>query len=273
MSFIVKAANLLIIIGLSNFTLAESSPELDANGWYLRAQEARQAEKYHEAHEALAAAEKLEFSPVRINFERARLHTLAGERDKAVAAVEAIAASGFTSVGYIVNDPILAGLAGEAGFDAVVADMSKSAYPCEHDASFSEFDFWVGEWEVHGPGGQLAGTNSIQKEERGCVLLEHWANAAGGTGQSINYVDKITGEWVQVWNAEGGSQINIRGGMTDEGMRLVGTLHTIGAGTTVPFRALWTLLPDGRVRQLFEQSTDNGETWTTWFEGFYTRKE
>ena len=273
MSFIGKALKILIIIGLSNFSLAESPPELDGNGWYQRAQEARQAEKYDEAHEALDAAEKLQFSPVRIIFERARLHTLAGERDKAVAEVEAIAASGFTSVGYIVNDPILAELEGEAGFDAVVAEMSRTAYPCEHDESFAEFDFWVGEWDVHGPGGQFAGTNSIQKEERGCVLLEHWENGAGGTGQSINYVDKITGEWVQVWNAEGGSQIHMRGGMTDEGMRLVGTLHTISNDTTVPFRALWTLLPDGRVRQFFEQSTDNGETWTTWFEGFYTRKE
>jgi hypothetical protein len=27
---------------------------------------------------------------------------------------------------------------------------------------------------------------------------------------------------------------------------------------TVPFRALFTLLPDGRVRQLFEQSNDEG---------------
>ena len=273
MSFIGKSVNLLIIIGLFNFSLAESPPELDGNGWYQRAQEARQAEQYATAHEALDAAEKLEFSPVRINFERARLHTLAGNRDKAVAEVEAIAASGFTSVGYIVNDPILGKLEGEAGFDAVVAEMSKSAYPCEHDESFAEFDFWVGEWEVHGPGGQFAGTNSIQKEERGCVLLERWVNSAGGTGQSINYVDQISGEWVQVWNAEGGSQINIRGGLTDEGMLLVGTMHTVGTDTTIPFRGLWTLLPDGRVRQFFEQSADGGETWTTSFEGFYTRKE
>ena len=273
MSFIGKSLKLLIIICLSSYAIAESPPVLDGNGWYQRAQEARQAEEYEIAHEALDAAEELQFSPVRINFERARLHTLAGDRDKAVAEVEAIAASGFTSVGYIVNDPILAKLEGEAGFDAVVAEMSRSAYPCEHDESFAEFDFWIGEWEVHGPGGQFAGTNSIQKEERGCVLLEHWENAAGGTGQSINYVDKISGEWVQVWHAEGGSQIHIRGGMTDEGMRLVGTLHTISNDTTLPFRALWTSLPDGRVRQFFEQSTDNGETWTTWFEGFYTRKE
>ena len=273
MSFLVKTVKIIIIIGLSLPSLAESPPELDGNGWYQRAQQARQARDYKQAHEALDAAEKLEFSPVRINFERARLHTLAGERDKAVAQVEALAASGFTSVGYITNDPILTKLAGEAGFDAVVAEMSKSAYPCEHNESFAEFDFWVGDWEVHGPGGQFAGTNSIQKEERGCVLLERWVNSAGGTGQSINYVDQISGDWVQVWNAEGGSQINIRGGMTDEGMLLVGTMHTVGTDTTIPFRGLWTLLPDGRVRQFFEQSADGGKTWTTSFEGFYTRKE
>jgi hypothetical protein len=253
--------------------MADSPPPLDGNGWFQSAQDARQAEKYDEAHEALKMAERLEYSPIRINFERARLYTLTDDRDQALAALDAIAATGFTSVGFIVNDPILDTLAGDERYDAIVATMSRAAYPCEHDEAFAEFDFWVGDWDVHGPAGVLAGTNSITREERGCVLVEHWENSIGGTGQSINYVDKITGEWVQVWNAEGGSQINIRGGMTDDGMLLIGTLHTVGNDTTLPFRALWTLLPDGRVRQFFEQSTDDGKTWTTWFEGFYTRKE
>jgi hypothetical protein len=61
--------------------------------------------------------------------------------------------------------------------------------------------------------------------------------------------------------------------MTDDGMLMVGTLHNVASGATTPFRALWTLLPDGRVRQFFEQSSDGGETWATWFEGFYTRTE
>jgi hypothetical protein len=103
--------------------------------------------------------------------------------------------------------------------------------------------------------------------------MENWTNTAGGTGMSINYLDMATNEWVQVWNAEGGSQINVRGGLTDEGMAMEGTLHVVGSGTTLPFRALWTPLPDGRVRQYFEQSNDNGATWTPWFEGFYTRKD
>jgi len=271
--FLEKNNKLLIIIIIMWSSLAAGETPTDGNGWYQAAVTARQDERIDDAFEALKKAEELEFSPIRINFERARLHTLGNNREAAAAEVAAMAESGFTSVGYIVNDPILSTLQGEESYDAAVAEMSRLAYPCEHNEAFAEFDFWVGDWEVHGPAGELAGTNSIQKEERGCVLLERWVNSVGGTGQSINYVDQITGEWVQVWNAEGGSQINIRGEMTGEGMLLVGTMHTVGTDTAIPFRGLWTLLPDGRVRQFFEQSDDDGETWTTSFEGFYTRTE
>jgi len=253
--------------------MAVAEVPTDGNGWYQAAVDARQDERFNDAYDALKEAEQLGFSPVRLSFERARLSTLSSDQDKAVEELVSIAETGFAAVGFIVNDPILSTLEGHARYDEVVSDMSRIAYPCAYDEAFLEFDFWVGDWVVHGPAGGLAGTNTIDKAERGCVLIENWKNTAGGTGMSINYVDKITGEWVQVWNAEGGSQINIRGGMTDDGMLLVGTLHTIGTGTTIPFRALWTALPDGRVRQFFEQSTDGGETWATWFEGFYTRAE
>ena len=106
----------------------------------------------------------------------------------------------------------------------------------------------------------------------GCVLVEEWSSVGGGSGISVNYYDPAAGEWVQVWNGSGGTQITIRGGLDEEGsMDLRGTLHYVGRDRTVPFRGLWTPLPDGRVRQYFEQSTDEGETWQPWFEGFYNR--
>jgi hypothetical protein len=145
--------------------------------------------------------------------------------------------------------------------------------PCESQDGFHDFDFWLGEWEVHTSNGTLAGYNSIQSVEKGCLISENWTGASGSSGRSINYLDKTTDEWVQVWNAAGGTQINYRGGLTDDGMLLVGQIHYVTNGTTLPFRGLWTLLDDGRVRQFFEQSADGGETWTTWFEGFYTRIE
>ena len=64
----------------------------------------------------------------------------------------------------------------------------------------------------------------------------------------------------------------MRGGMTDDGMLMVGTIHYVSTGATEKFRALWTLLDDGRVRQFFEQYDAESDSWTTWFEGFYTRK-
>ena len=51
----------------------------DGSDWYQSAQAAREANDYPAAHEALKMAERLEFSPVRISFERARLHTLVAE--------------------------------------------------------------------------------------------------------------------------------------------------------------------------------------------------
>lgn len=145
-------------------------------------------------------------------------------------------------------------------------------FPCEQDAAFAAFDFWVGSWDVHTADGKFAGTNDIERAQRGCVLIENWSSAGGGSGTSINYLDKTTDEWVQIWNDGSGSQINIRGGMTGDGMLLVGTIHYVTNGTTMGFRGLWTPLPDGRVRQFFEQSNDDGETWSPWFEGFYSRK-
>ncbi|MDH3612947.1 MAG: hypothetical protein OES10_06650 [Gammaproteobacteria bacterium] len=155
---------------------------------------------------------------------------------------------------------------------AACAQAQAPQFPCEDDARFGEFDFWVGEWDVHTAAGVFAGSNVIESHHRNCVLIENWSSASGGGGMSINYLDHASGEWVQIWNDATGNQINIRGGMTDDGMLLVGTIHYVAKNATLQFRGLWTLLADGRVRQFFEQYDEEAETWATWFEGFYSRK-
>ena len=250
--------------------LAQSGSE-SPQDWLALATSARGAGELQLAANALEKAAKYELPPVRVGLERARIDVAGGHSAKAIAALLEVADLGFTSVGVLTNDPVIDSLAGQPEYDALITAMSVQAYPCAHMDGFSDFDFWIGSWDVHVANGTLVGKNTIKREERGCVLTEHWTNSSGGTGMSINYLDKATDEWVQVWNAEGGSQINVRGGLTDEGMAMEGNLHTVGSGTTVPFRALFTLLPDGRVRQFFEQSNDSGETWVPWFEGFYSR--
>lgn len=258
---------------MSEFSQLEKSGSTSGQEWFDLAGKAREANELHIAGQALDRAEEAGVSPIRISVEKSRQQVVGGDKEAAVAELQKLVDQGFTSVNFFTNDAVINSMAGNADYDALISETTKLAYPCAHREGFSDFDFWIGEWDVHVANGTVAGTNSITRQERGCVLIERWENAGGGTGMSINYLDGITDEWVQVWNAEGGSQINVRGGLTEEGMAMEGTLHTVSSGTTVPFRALWTPLPDGRVRQYFEQSNDDGATWVPWFEGFYTRKE
>jgi hypothetical protein len=257
---------------MSEFGDLQKNDSGNGQAWFDLAGKARGSGELGIARQALDNAATAEFSPIRVSIERSRLHVAGGDREAAVGELQSVMDQGFTSVAFLTSDSVINSLAGYGPYDTLISNMTTLAYPCDQQEGFNDFDFWIGEWDVHVAGGTLAGTNSITREERGCVLVEHWVNSTGGTGMSINYLDKVTDEWVQVWNAEGGSQINIRGGLTDEGMAMEGTIHTISNGVTAPFRALFTPLPDGRVRQYFEQSNDGGETWVPWFEGFYTRK-
>ena len=45
------------------------------------------------------------------------------------------------------------------------------------------------------------------------------------------------------------------------------------AGKTTINRITWNALPSGQVRQVWEQSSDDGKSWTVAFDGLYTRKK
>lgn len=173
--------------------------------------------------------------------------------------------------------PSRLGRLGIAVFSAILSictfaqSPATTTSPCQTSREFKQFDFWLGHWEVKLPDGTLAGVNSINREQKGCVLLENWRGVQGGTGFSINFFDQLKQKWVQVWTGSEGSQIQIEGGLRNGSMVLEGKLSTLGQANSADFRGTWTPLDDGRVRQFFEQSTDGGRTWQPWFEGFYNR--
>jgi hypothetical protein len=79
-------------------------------------------------------------------------------------------------------------------------------------------------------------------------------------------------QWHQIWTDGGASIIDIRGGMEQGSMVMVGTIYYLAESIEKEFRGRWTPLEDGRVRQFFEERDETGE-WKTWFEGYYTRNQ
>lgn len=142
------------------------------------------------------------------------------------------------------------------------------AAPCAGQ-EFRQFDFWVGDWTVRTPKGTVAGTNRIEVVEGGCGLQENWTGT-GNTGRSINAFSPQDRTWHQFWLGSGGLVMHLIGGLRGGSMVLDG--QTTGNGQVTRQRITWTPIPDGRVRQLWEQSTDDGKTWSVAFDGMYSKK-
>jgi hypothetical protein len=167
--------------------------------------------------------------------------------------------------------PMNAKLAAAAACACLASGTASGATPPCAAEAHRAFDFWVGEWDVRDADGKAAGVNQVTSEENGCVIVEHWRSAQGGHGQSWNYYDPATKKWNQLWIGLG-LLLHMEGDAGEGSMRLQGPLQYLAQDKATTLRGTWTALPDGRVRQLFEESEDGGKTWTLWFDGYYARR-
>ena len=144
--------------------------------------------------------------------------------------------------------------------------------PCA-TAAHRQFDFWIGDWDVHNAAGKRAGENRISRIHGGCALLEAWRGTGNVTGSSLNLYDQARGLWHQTWVDNGGNLLVLEGAFADGVMTLEGrAVEREPVPKTTLQRIRWTPQPDGRVRQLWETSIDEGKTWSIAFDGWYSRK-
>ena len=154
---------------------------------------------------------------------------------------------------------------------ALAQDAQKEP-PCS-DPEFSQFDFWVGEWRVTDEAGTLQGTNRVEKVLNSCAIQENWIGAQGTRGHSYNIFAKRRGIWHQTWVDSNGTLLLLDGGFKDGRMVLKGQTPAREGKGTVEHEISWQALSDGRVRQAWRISRDQGKTWIDAFVGLYTRVE
>jgi hypothetical protein len=205
----------------------------------------------------------------------AREHARAGRTAEAIAALERVTPPAPAVLNQLRSSDDFKSLRGDARFQAILTRLTPCTGP-----EYRQFDFWLGDWEVRNASGQVLGRNRISKRHGGCVVLEEWESANGGSGSSFSFFDQPTRKWHQFWvdatgtnwlsSDKAGNPVTLRGELRDGAMMMAShpdTLPSIGQT-----RVKWRPLPEGGVRQTFESSSDVGKTWQVAFDGFYRKR-
>lgn len=133
-----------------------------------------------------------------------------------------------------------------------------------------QFDFWLGDWTVKDVDGKVVGHNKVYKILKDCAVSENWKGAKASIGKSYNFYDKQENKWHQTWIDNSGGALYLDGGLQGKVMVLEGK-RPGKDGTGVIHRIAYTPLDDGRVKQHWTASKDDGKTWKDLFVGFYEK--
>ena len=136
------------------------------------------------------------------------------------------------------------------------------AAPCA-DPAYHQLDFWVGRWDVYPTGKDKLVAHSLIESVYGCGIRENWMPLSNQPGGSLSIYVPAEKHWEQFWIDSQGSRAFLTGGWDGKAMVITGKW----GGPLV--RMSYSKNADGSVRQLGEQSTDEGKTWTPSFDFTY----
>jgi tetratricopeptide (TPR) repeat protein len=245
--------------------VTEADPK-NGDAWFKLGRTLFETKEYSDAAAALDKAYKLDYKPKEaLAFYAARAYAADGATGRATDFLT-ILVDGDNKTYYnpIKNAPEFASMKNDPEFRNVLDRLKPCNLP-EH----RQFDFWVGEWDVTSPANPgWSSTNRITLIHDGCTLHESYESPGGYAGSSFSFFDEKSGKWYQTWIDNQGRPLFLEGGYKKPDMIMVDDRDPEKIQ-----RIAWTRLKDKRVRQHWERSTDGGETWTTAFDGYYTRKK
>lgn len=249
---------------------AEASPK-NPRLWYQLGMAHHSQSKWADAAAAMEKALAAGLKNPSALYNAACAFARAGREAPALEALAASVAAQPAAAAGLQQDPDLASLRKSPRFADLASKVEAAVHPCRGDARAHELDFWIGEWDVLMPNGQPAGRSSVQSILDGCVVFENWTGAGGGEGKSFNLFDRGTGQWRQTWVSSSGPQVDFRGGLQGSSMVYQSEARD-AAGKLQRTRMTFTPLPGGKVRQLWEASSDDGKSWAVTFDGTYARR-
>ncbi len=152
--------------------------------------------------------------------------------------------------------------------------------PCS-DERATQFDFWVGEWELTWPGGQAGtpegkigkGRNHITKTLGGCTIEENFSTEDSSyIGRSWSVYNSQLEMWQQTWVDNSGAYLLFTGKYQADTMELRTALREQGDKKILSRMLFENITPNG-FDWNWQRSTDGGENWTDLWNIRYSRKK
>ena len=137
-------------------------------------------------------------------------------------------------------------------------------------ARATEFDFWLGEWDLSWGDGQR-GTNSVYQDFDGRVIVESFDGRPSIElqGTSLSVFDVEARCWRQTWVDSNGSYLDFRGEFRDGQMDLRTEREVEGRPALLRMR--WFDIERDSLTWAWERSTDGGRRWETLWRIAYSR--
>ena len=232
-------------------------------------------EQWPKAIAAYRKAEALGIPPMFARYNLACAFARGGQPDSAAVTLASLVATGYTQADAIEQDADFTSIRSDPRYVAAVAQARRNATPCAYSPESRQFDFWIGDWEVHDntQNQVVVGSSHVERILNQCVIFENWTGAFGGSGKSLNAWNAELGCWQQNWMDDTGGVTNFTDGHWD-GTKLVFVADKKDAqGNAVKNRLSFFALGPDQVRQFSEQSRDNGVTWTVVYDFNYLRRK
>ena len=147
--------------------------------------------------------------------------------------------------------------------------------PCSAE-EISQFDFWIGEWELEWPNGDGnvgTGTNRVERLFESCIVQENFSTSDGSfKGMSVSSYNPIIQKWQQTWVDNTGAYLDFKGGFEDGKMTL-SREFIAKDGRQIMQRMVYFDIKEDAFTWNWESSTDGGATWKTLWQINYKRKK
>jgi tetratricopeptide (TPR) repeat protein len=200
------------------------------------------------------------------------MHARLGHKDEAFRWLTRADSTGFAILNLLSSDDDLASLRGDSRLSTLREKAQRTLTPCASDTVYQRLAFWVGEWDVKSAAQQRAGASSVKSVSGGCAIYENWTDPLGTEGKSLTTWNPATGQYQQFWVAQRANVTEYRRGeWKNGGLVLIAEGPPRNNSKTL---IRMTLSPNGSgvVRQMFENSSDDGATWSLTGDLYYHRR-